>query len=133
MTMKKTEISIAIVKNLQNLFLICLRPDGVHQGGKWEFPGGKVEKKETPEQGMCRELAEEVGLTATGYQLLEAKTFDYGDRLLSLHFYLVSQFIGEAHAKEGQAFKWVTKAQLQSYAFPEANRSVIDKILAIAD
>lgn len=133
MTMKKTEISIAIVKNPENLFLICLRPEGVHQGGKWEFPGGKVEQNETSEQAMCRELVEEVDLTATGYQLLEAKIFDYGDCLLSLHFYLVTQFFGEACAKEGQAFKWVSKAQLQAYSFPEANQSVIDKILAIAD
>lgn len=131
--MKKNDISIAIVKNPQNLFLICLRPEGVHQGGKWEFPGGKVEKNETAAQAMCRELLEEVGLTATGYQLLQAKKFVYVDRLLSLHFYLITQFSGEAFGKEGQEFKWVSKAQLQAYPFPEANQSVIDKILKSAD
>ena len=63
--MKTIDISIAIVKDSQNNFLICLRSDDSHQGGKWEFPGGKVEKGEQSEQAMCRELFEVVGLTAT--------------------------------------------------------------------
>jgi len=123
--MKTTEISIAIVKNSQNLFLICLRAKDLHQGGKWEFPGGKVEKNETPEQAMCRELAEEVGLNALSYQLLESKFFDYGDADLHLHFYLVTQFSGEAQGKLSQPVKWVSKAQLALHEFPQANKSII--------
>ncbi len=126
--MKKNEISIAIVKNSQNLFLICLRPKGVHQGEKWEFPGGKVEKSETSEQAMCRELSEEVGLNAINYQLIESKFFDYGDQKLNLHFYLVTQFAGEAQGKEGQPIKWVSKAQLALYSFPQANQTVIEQL-----
>lgn len=123
--MKTTEISIAIVKNSQDLFLICLRPENVHQGGKWEFPGGKVEENETPEQAMCRELLEEVGVSALGYQLLESTFFDYGDKYLHLHFYLVTQFSGEAQAKEGQSMQWVNKEQLALYPFPDANKNII--------
>lgn len=126
--MEKNEISIAIVKNRDHLFLISLRPQGVHQGGKWEFPGGKVEKNELPEQAMCRELAEEVGLNALGYHLIESKFFDYGDTALHLHFYLVTQFSGQAQGREGQPIKWVSKEQLASYAFPDANKSIIEQL-----
>ena len=126
--MKKNEISIAIVKNSENLFLICLRPEGVHQGGKWEFPGGKVEKNETPELALSRELFEEVGLNAIDYQLIESKLFDYGDTALYLHFYLVTQFSGEAQGREGQPIKWVSKAQLTLYEFPDANKTVIEQL-----
>ena len=126
--MKIINISIAIVKNSNEDFLICLRPDDSHQGGKWEFPGGKVEIDEQPEQAMCRELLEEVGLTATGYALFEKLFFDYGDKQLNLNFYLVEAFAGEAYGKEGQPLKWVTKAQLADYDFPEANKQVIEKL-----
>ena len=126
--MKIIDISIAIVKDAQNNFLICLRPDDSHQGGKWEFPGGKVEKDEQADQAMCRELHEEVGLTATQYNLFETLFFDYGDKQLNLNFYLIEEFSGEAFAKEGQPLKWVTKAQLSDYDFPEANKQVIEKL-----
>ena len=128
LNMKTTEISIAIVKNSDDLYLICLRPDRVHQGGKWEFPGGKVESHEQPEQAMCRELHEDVGLIAKEYQLLQSNYFDYGDCALQLHFYLVKQFSGEANGLEGQPCKWVSKAQLSLYEFPEANKSVIAQL-----
>ncbi|MFT6986949.1 MAG: 8-oxo-dGTP diphosphatase [Psychromonas sp.] len=126
--MKTAEISIAIVRNSENLFLICLRPEDLHQGGKWEFPGGKIEQNETPEQAMCRELSEEVGLNALSYQRIESKFFDYGDRELHLHFYLVTKFSGEAQGKQGQPSKWVSKAQLALYEFPQANKSIIEQL-----
>ncbi len=126
--MKKNEVSIAIVKNAENQFLISLRPKTVHQGGKWEFPGGKVAANELPEQAMYRELFEEVGLQAEDYQLLVSKFFDYGDAALNLHFYLVTQFSGTAQGREGQPIKWVSKAELASYEFPAANRTVIEQL-----
>ena len=123
--MNKSDISIAIVKDSDDLYLISLRPTNAHQGGKWEFPGGKVEQGELPEQAMCRELLEEVGLIAIDYRLFETKFFDYGDTALNLHFYLVSGFSGQAQGKEGQPIKWVSKAELASYEFPKANKTVI--------
>ena len=126
--MKITEISVAIVKNRENLFLICLRPDNVHQGGKWEFPGGKVEKNETAEQAMLRELQEEVAITALDYSLLETTSFDYGDKQLNLSFFLISKFSGDAIANEGQVMRWVNKTELQNYTFPDANAAIIGKL-----
>lgn len=126
--MKIIDISIAIVKKPDNLFLICLRPDDVHQGGKWEFPGGKVEQNETAEQAMLRELQEEVAITALDYTLLETTFFDYGDKQLNLHFFLIDKFSGDAVAQEGQVMRWVNKTDLQNYPFPEANAAVIGKL-----
>ena len=122
------DISIAIVKKTENLFLICLRPDDVHQGGKWEFPGGKVKQNETPEQAMLRELQEEVAITAIDYSLFDRMFFDYGDKQLNLNFFLISRFSGEAIANEGQVMRWVSKAELKKYRFPEANAAVIAKL-----
>ncbi len=123
--MAMTEVAIAIVKNMANQYLICLRPDTVHQGGKWEFPGGKIESRESAEQAMCRELKEEVGLEANCYELLKSFDFDYGDKQLKLNFYLITAFTGEAFGREGQVYKWVTKSQLAGYEFPQANKTVI--------
>ncbi|PKG38353.1 8-oxo-dGTP diphosphatase MutT [Psychromonas sp. Urea-02u-13] len=126
--MKIINISIAIVKKNDQSYLIALRPSDSHQGGKWEFPGGKVEENETPEEAMLRELHEEVGLVATDYTLFEKLFFDYGDKQLNLHFYLVTKFTGEAFGKEGQPIKWVSHKALESYDFPEANKTVIAKL-----
>ncbi len=129
--MKMIDISIAIVKNEQDNYLITLRSDDVHQGGKWEFPGGKVEADETPEQAMLRELFEEVGLIATEYQLFEKLFFDYGDKQLNLYFYLIEGFTGSVIGKvgkEGQPLKWVSKSDLADYDFPDANKKVIAKL-----
>ena len=125
--MKVIDISIAIVRDKKK-YLIALRPSDSHQGGKWEFPGGKVESGESAETSMLRELYEEVGLTATQLQLFDKLYFDYGDKQLNLSFFLIEAFSGQATGKEGQPIKWVTKDELQSYDFPDANKTVIAKL-----
>lgn len=126
--MTTTEIAIALIRNDQQQFLICRRGDNVHQANKWEFPGGKVEKNENAEQAMCREISEEVALTVLSSKLLQSKFFDYGDKQLYLHFYLVDKFKGDALGIEGQPIKWVTKKELALYSFPEANQSIINNL-----
>ena len=125
---KKETISIAIVKNEQEQFLITRRQKGQHLAGKWEFPGGKVENKESLEMAMIRELKEEVGLTAIDYALFDSLVFQYDQLILSLNFYLVKHFSGEAKGLEGQDLKWVNLTELDNYEFPKANISVIKKL-----
>ena len=121
-------ISIAIVKNELEQFLITRRQKGQHLAGKWEFPGGKVEGGETLEAAMVRELKEEVDLTATDCSLFDSVVFQYEQLELSLNFYLVNHFTGEAKGLEGQELKWVNLVELKNYDFPKANISVIKKL-----
>ncbi|RBW44553.1 8-oxo-dGTP diphosphatase MutT [Psychromonas sp. B3M02] len=127
--MPQQTISIAIVQNKQKELLISRRQKSQHLAGKWEFPGGKVEQGEALDTAMCRELKEEVGLTATEYSLFESLNFDYDDLTLTLHFYLVTDFTGEASELEGQQIKWIQPADLVDYDFPKANITVINKLL----
>ena len=128
MMQKQETISIAIVKNEQQQFLITRRQPGQHLAGKWEFPGGKVEAGESLEIAMIRELKEEVGLTAIDYTLFDSLVFQYDQLELSLNFYLVNHFTGEAKGLEGQELEWVSLAELDNYEFPRANVSVIKKL-----
>lgn len=127
--MSEQIISIAIVQNEHKKLLISRRQKGQHLAGKWEFPGGKVEQGEALEIAMLRELKEEVGLTATQYSLFDSLSFQYDEVHLSLYFYLVTAYQGEAASLEGQQIKWVTAAELNQYDFPKANLTVINKLL----
>ena len=127
--MSEQIISIAIVQNEHKKLLISRRQKGQHLAGKWEFPGGKVEQGEALEIAMLRELKEEVGLTATQYSLFDSLIFQYDEVHLSLHFYLVTAYQGQAASLEGQQIKWVTAAELSQYDFPKANLTVINKLL----
>ncbi|WP_094752719.1 8-oxo-dGTP diphosphatase MutT [Psychromonas sp. CD1] len=126
--MKKIEISIAIVKNEKSEYLLSLRALKSHQGGKWEFPGGKVEQGETTAEAMCRELKEEVGLQALKYILFDYVCFDYSDRQLHLYFYLVEKYKGEASSCEGQVLRWVSLSALNEYDFPKGNKTIVKKL-----
>lgn len=82
--MKRTHIVAAIILNSAKTHLfITKRPDHVHKGGFWEFPGGKVESDETSQQAMKRELFEELGIEVTELSLFEQFSFDYPERNLS--------------------------------------------------
>lgn len=127
----RLKISIAVVQNKQNEILVSLRRNELHQGGKWEFPGGKVDIDESSEQAMLRELSEEVGLVATEYKHFKYVEYNYPDKKLSLDFYHVTQFTGIANSTVNQAVKWVDIDELQGFDFPDANKEVIEALQLI--
>jgi len=119
------QVAVGVVKNPEGKILISLRHDDLHQGGLWEFPGGKIEPSETVEQALTRELKEELNITVTAATPLITINHQYPELAVQLNVFLVEQFSGVAKSLEGQPFKWVNPAELEHYAFPAANQPII--------
>lgn len=106
-----------------NRVLIAKRPGDKHMGGLWEFPGGKVEENETPEEAIIRELAEELGIDVTQSCLapLTFASHDYDKFHLLMPLFICRQWNGEVEAKEGQELTWVRPNRLSGYEMPPAD------------
>ena len=118
-------VAAAVVVNAENEILIAKRAVDAHQGGLWEFPGGKVEEGESVEQALARELLEETGIKVEQVRPLIRVHHDYADKSVLLDVWRVERFSGEAHGREGQPVKWVKPEQLKGYTFPDANLPII--------
>ncbi|MBH0025516.1 MULTISPECIES: 8-oxo-dGTP diphosphatase MutT [unclassified Pseudoalteromonas] len=129
MTIEIVHVAVGVIKK-NNAIFICKRAAEQHQGGLWEFPGGKVEAGESVFVALKRELIEEVGLTIHSSSQLMVIEHDYGDKCVKLDVHVVSNFSGEAHGAEGQPSEWVAISELENYDFPEANAEIIEKIVA---
>ncbi|MHA6604413.1 8-oxo-dGTP diphosphatase MutT [Photobacterium damselae] len=128
---KRVWIAAGIILNpTGDKIFITRRAANAHQGGFWEFAGGKVEANETAEQAVIRELQEEVGITATHIEPFIALEHDYPDKALTFDFFVIRQFSGEAFGKEGQSGQWVAISELKDYPFPTANDVVLEKIVS---
>ncbi|UZE95549.1 Nudix family hydrolase [Alkalimarinus alittae] len=129
--MSLVHVAVAVIMR-DNEVLIARRPDGVHQGGLWEFPGGKLEKNESVQHALKRELKEELDIEVdvhAGVEPLIRIHHDYGDKAVLLDVWVVSRFSGVAKGAEGQPIKWVEKANLTEFDFPAANRPIISAIM----
>jgi len=121
-------VAVAVIVDQGGNILISKRPESVHQGGVWEFPGGKVEPEENIETALAREIAEELGITVLSSSPLISIPFDYGDKFVHLHVRRVSAFNGEAHGREGQEVRWVSILQCDDFQFPAANQTILSAI-----
>ncbi len=119
-------VAAAVITNARGEVLIAKRPVDKHQGGLWEFPGGKLEENETCEQGLARELNEELGITVEDCQPLIQVRHDYTDKSVLLDVWRVTEFSGEAYGREGQAVEWVLPEEFDDYDFPAANHPIIN-------
>ena len=122
-------VAVAVIVNDAGEACISLRHAQAHQGGLWEFPGGKVEPGETVEQALSREIKEEIGLDILCSRLLIRIKHDYGDKSVCLHVKKVTRFHGTAVGLEGQQVKWVPIENLADYDFPGANQAIIKSLL----
>jgi 8-oxo-dGTP diphosphatase len=122
---QKIYVAAAAITNDRNEVFIARRPEHVHQGGLWEFPGGKVEPGETVREALQRELHEEIGIDVLSARPLIRLHYDYPDKSVLLDVWLVRQFGGTPHGREGQPVQWVPRMELQDYDFPAANQPII--------
>ncbi|CAM4086788.1 8-oxo-dGTP diphosphatase MutT [Shewanella aquimarina] len=129
--MKRVHVAVGIVFNEDNQILLAKRPVHLHQGGKWEFPGGKVESSETTSEALIRELKEEVAIEVTSTSPLMVISHDYPDKQVYLDIHTVNAFSGEAQGLEGQEIKWARLDELKSYDFPAANAPIVEKLLSL--
>jgi len=125
--MKVVEVAVGVIKR-DNKIYISKRADDLHQGGKWEFPGGKREPNETIEQALARELLEEIGIQVIQQSPFMLIEHDYGDKKVCLDVRLVEEFEGQASHQEGQQSQWVEISDLNQFTFPEANKVIIEKL-----
>ena len=103
---KLVEVAVGVLIRPDGDFLLTSRPPGKVYEGYWEFPGGKMERGETVEQALRRELQEEIGITIGPVQAWKVEIVDYPHALVRLNFCKVFNWSGELHMHEGQTFAW---------------------------
>lgn len=121
---KRVHVAVGVIVRDEQFFL-TKRLENAHQGGKWEFPGGKVEQDETVHQALHRELKEEIAIDTLAMQPLIEICHDYSDKQVLLEVFLVDQFLGEPAAQEGQEQAWYTLEQLPTLDLPKANEEIL--------
>ena len=126
--MKRIEVAVGVVYNQHGEVLIGQRVVKDRYFEKWEFPGGKLEQGETPEQALIREFLEETGIKIQASTPLMLVQHDYPDRHVRLHVHIIGKFDGEVQALEGQALKWVRTNELDQFDFLQGNQMILDKI-----
>ena len=129
MSKKLIHVAAAVIKNGDGQILIAKRSADQHQGGLWEFPGGKVEPGEPVSVALARELEEELGIEVTHSSPLIKVPHHYADKSVLLDVYEVTQFEGEAWGREGQPVEWVNPGDLDKFQFPAANKPILNACL----
>ncbi len=114
MSRPQIRVAAGVLQDAAGRFLAAQRPAGKIAAGKWEFPGGKIEAGESPEQALVRELQEELGVRVREMTPLIRISHAYTDRDVHMWVYRVSAWEGELQSCDGQALQWGTVAQLRA-------------------
>lgn len=128
--MKQLQVAVGIIRDQnQNIFL-ARRSASSHMANMWEFPGGKIEAGETPEEALKRELHEETGIEVEN--AVAYGSGEHGDSSfhVTLHFFIVDRWQGEPYGREGQPQRWVAQRELVADDFPPANAAIVRRLLA---
>jgi len=128
---RRGEVAVRVTAGIMEengLVLIARRKPGKHMAGKWEFPGGKIEPGETPEQSLERELDEELAVRARVGELL-CRTFYEGSGVsLELLVYRVLRIEGTPMLREHEEIRWVRPGDLSSYDLADSDRRVVESL-----
>lgn len=124
---KRIKVTAAVIER-NNKVLIAQRALKGASGGKWEFPGGKIENDETPEDCLKREILEELGVVIKPGAFICSNTFNYEQCVLELIAYRANYVSGDFILHVHDDMKWVHREELDNYDFPEADIPVIKAI-----
>ena len=122
----KIVVSIALINNADEI-LLSKRPENKHLSGFWEFPGGKVEAGEIPENALIREIKEELNIDINNNCIapLSFSEFEYKEFHLLLLLYICRKWEGKLKSMENNKLKWVRPNKLRQYNMPPADNSLI--------
>ncbi|MGA3308168.1 MAG: 8-oxo-dGTP diphosphatase MutT [Xanthobacteraceae bacterium] len=133
MSVKLVLVAACALIDADGRVLIAQRPPGKSMAGLWEFPGGKVEPGERPEQSLIRELKEELGIVVKE-ECLAPLTFashPYADFHLLMPLYVCRRWEGIVAAREAQKLKWVRPDELRNYPMPPADEPLIPHLTTL--
>ena len=122
------EVVCGVIRNEEGCFLACLRPQGKHLGGQWEFPGGKVEAGESHEAALIRELREELGVqVAVGAALEPVRwTYERGEICLSPYHCVITG--GNLQPHEHERICWCSPGDFASLEWAAADLPILDQL-----
>ena len=123
--MQEVHVAVGVILDTDRNILLARRAEGAHQGGLWEFPGGKVEPGESLQAALARELREELGIEPGRTTPLLEIRHDYGDKAVLLDVHVVWDFAGTPRGLEQQPLAWVAAAEQGNYEFPAANVPIV--------
>ncbi|MCC7260624.1 MAG: 8-oxo-dGTP diphosphatase MutT [Alphaproteobacteria bacterium] len=130
--MKTVHVAAAALIAPDGKILLAQRPEGRSMAGLWEFPGGKIESGETPEQALIRELHEELGITVApdALEAFTSITFEYPDFQLVMPLFLIRRWQGDITAREHKALVWVLPHEMHTYPMPPADMPLVEALCA---
>jgi 8-oxo-dGTP diphosphatase len=126
--MQPLAVVAGVLRDVHGRVLLAQRPPHKHQGGLWEFPGGKREAGETPLQALRRELHEELGVDIGAVTPLIRVPWRYPGQRIDLDVLQVGSFSGTPHGREGQALAWIAVDELRHWPMPDADRPVVSAL-----
>lgn len=124
-------VVVGALMRRQGKVLVGQRPEGGSLARTWEFPGGKLELNESPEEALKRELDEELGVQAEIGALKLAATHTYDKRGLLFLFFEVNYWKGQIKTQQHLDLKWVSPKELANLELPEANKKFLDRLLKV--
>lgn len=132
MTKPLIQVSAGIIRNEFGQIYLTQRLEGQDFAQALEFPGGKVDEGESPEEALKRELEEEVGIHVLSAFPFDRFRFEYPTKEIEFFFYLVEEWVGEPFGREGQEGFWLEQNELDAGQFPPANHTIVQKLKAEA-
>ena len=126
--MQEMLVVAGIIRKGERILLAQRKDDCPREPGKWEFPGGKVERGESPEKALEREMMEELGIKIKAGKLFATNPIEKGGVRITLQAYLAGWVSGEAKALDCKDFRWVKADELKDFGFAEADLPIVERL-----